>query len=261
MSKRHRKPTSSAKEVAKMRRHIGRIPKRRSCKLRWTLRWCPRRLSPQRYAGGGSTHCPCGCSSVCARRRSRRGEHPGGGVRRADRYQFFESVVWFVVVDVQFVIRIRGKYVITDRLTIRRPQRLAHRQVRRLRRCRVRLTPKPVRAPRHVTLRRQTHAPGLRRDRVALTPALPRRAATPPHQRGDVAQKPGALSPQSSIEVRATESATPAKPAQLRPPDPGHASDTGHRGRATSVKQSAVAESANVVVVQPDKPAKPRSLS
>src|SRR6476469_8058727 len=40
----------------------------------------------------------------------------------------------------------------------------------------------PVRPPHHVTLRRQTHALGLCRVRVARTPALPRRAATPPHQ-------------------------------------------------------------------------------
>ena len=70
------------------------------------------------------------------------------------------------------------------RQQIRRPQRLAPRQVRRLGLCRVRLTPKPVRPPHRVTLRRQTHALGLCRVRAARTPALHRRAATPPHQPG-----------------------------------------------------------------------------
>ena len=71
------------------RLYRGRIRTRRSCRLRRTLRWCPRRSSPKRDAGGGATHCPRGCPSVCARRRRRCGDHAGGGVRRADRHQFF----------------------------------------------------------------------------------------------------------------------------------------------------------------------------
>ena len=99
---------------------------------------------------------------------------------------------------------------------LRRPQRLIRRQVRRLRRCRVRLTPKPVRPPHHVTLRRQTHALGLCRVRVARTPALPRRAATPPHQLRRRPPKPGR--PLPTPQRRRPRRRPPSSRPQRHPP-------------------------------------------
>ena len=98
---------------------------------------------------------------------------------------------------------------------LRRPQRLAPRQVRRLKRCRVRLIPKPVRPPHHVMLRRQTHALGWCRVRVARTPALPRRAATPPHQLRRRPPKAGC--PLPLPPRRPTTNQPPRRPPSNRP--------------------------------------------
>ena len=221
MSKRHRKPTASAKKVAKI-----------------TFTAAGSQRADHAGSGGRSAgaraDCPLSAMPVTAQYiiragvlafalgvGGRRGHHAGGGVRRADRHQFFSFVIWFVVVGFESVIRIRGKYVINGSDVVNRFVGLSGwppRQVRRRGLCRVRLTPKPVRPPQQVTLRRQTHALGLRRVRLtpkpvrpthqltlrrqtealglrrvraARTPARHRRAATPPHQPGRRPPKPG----------------------------------------------------------------------
>ena len=111
---------------------------------------------------------------------------------------------------------------IRRRQRIRRPQRLAPRQVRRLG-LRVRLTPKPVRPPHQLTLRRQTDALGLRRVRAGRPPARHRRAATP-HQPGRRPPKPECplpsprLHPRSHRPPRCPPSNQPQRrPASNRP--------------------------------------------
>ena len=114
---------------------------------------------------------------------------------------------------------------IRRRQQIRRPQQPAPRQVRRLGMCRVRLTPKPVRPPHQLTLRRQTHALGLCRVRAARTPARHRRAATPPH-------RPRRRPTQTGVPA-AVATTAPAEPstAALPTQQAGAASPTSNRPR------------------------------
>jgi hypothetical protein len=106
------------------------------------------------------------------------------------------------------------------RQQFRRPQRLAPRRVRRLKRCRVPLSPKPVQPPNRVTLRRQTQTLGWCRVPEACTAALPSRAATPPDQLRRRPPKPRYPLPSPRLRLsrsRTSTSWTPRRRLRSRP--------------------------------------------
>ena len=246
MSKRHRKPTASAKKVAKIAvtaagsqraDHAGSGGRCAGARAGYPLSAMPVKAQYIVRAGvlafalgigaavantpavafAEPTDTSSSASRRLVRRRRRRVRHQNPRQVRQQR------------------IRLRQQ--------IRRPQRRAPRQVRPLGLFRVRLTPKPVRLPHHVTLRRQTHALGLcrvrlmpkpvrpphrvmlRRQTHALglcrvretrTPALPRRAATPPHQLRRRPPKTGC--PLPSPQRRPTSHRPPRRPTRNQRP-------------------------------------------
>ena len=178
MSKRHRKPTASTKKVAKI-----------------TFTAAGSQRADHAGSGGRSAgaraDCPLSAMPVKAQYIVRAGVLAfalgvGGAVATTPGVAFAEPTD--TSSSRSSLVRRRRLRVrhqnprqvrhqrIRRRQQIRRPQRRPPRQVRRLGLCRVRLTPKPVRPPQQVTLRRQTDALGLRR--VRLTP----KPVRPPHQ-------------------------------------------------------------------------------
>ena len=209
----HRKPTASANKVAKIAftgagfqraDHAGSGGRSAGARADFPLSAMP--VKAQNIVRAGVLAFALGVGAVVA-------NTPAVAYRRAGRHQFF----WFVVsfVDIQFVIRIRGKSSSTDpSSTASSASPAGSSSGSTSGRCRVRLTPKPVRPPHRVRLRRQTHALGLCRVRAARTPALPRRAATPPHQLRRRPPKPGTSSADAAARPPRPPAADRASPAE-----------------------------------------------
>ena len=200
MSGRHRKPTASTKKVAKK-----------------TFTAAGSRRADHAGSGGHRADCPvnavpvkaqyiarAGAFSVRVRRRSRCGEHAGGGVRRDDRLLCFSvRRLALLVRRLALLVRRLALLVRRRRLRVRHqnPQKVRHQRVRRRQKIR---RPQSL-APRHN-----------RRNRVVRTPARHRRAAEAPHRLWRRLPKPRCLlrSPQRHPPSRRP----PRRPLSNQPP-------------------------------------------
>ena len=240
MSRRHRKPTASAKKVAKIpftgagsqrADHAGR----RSAGAR---AGCPLKCC----AGEGAIHCPRGCVSGRARRRRGCCHHAGVAFAEPTDTSSSSSSSDSSSSASSSSSESAASTSSTGPTSATNSSASSAGSFSGSTSGIVQSSvDTPASSASHrVTLRRQTHALGLCRVRAARTPALHLRAATPPHQPGRRPPKPGCPlpSPRRHPPSHRPPRCPPSNQPQRRPPS--HRRRVAHQatGRAGTLRRA-----------------------